>query len=87
MSKFIRLILFYIIIIAQGFGQLNTEWWKYESDHFSVYFPGGLDWEANQLITNLEIYQSAVVESQENNPKKMTYILEDGGLSAEAAAQ
>ena len=84
MSKFIRLILFYIIIIAQGFGQLNTEWWKYESDHFSVYFPGGLDWEAYQLITNLEIYQSAVVESQENNPKKTTYILEEGGLSSSA---
>ena len=84
MTKLIRSILFYVIIFAQGFGQLNTEWWKYESDHFLVYFPGGLDWEANQLITSLELHPNPINESQKYTKIKTTYILEEGGAKSRA---
>ncbi len=84
LSILLRSFLFCFIIITDVFGQLNTEWWKYESEHFSVYFPQGLDWEANQLLTNLEMYRKPVIESQGNDPGRTIYILEEGGFISSA---
>jgi hypothetical protein len=49
-----------------------------------VYFPQELDWDANHLITNLEMYREKVVETQGNDPGKTTYILEEGGFISSA---
>ena len=49
-----------------------------------MYFPKGLDWEANQLITSLELYLDSIIESQKYNQNKTTYILEEGGFTSSA---
>jgi len=77
-----RFILF--LFISQIWSQINTDWWKYESDSFIIYYPKELEWDATELISELDQNHQKVIQLLGNNPGKTTFIIEDGGFKSHA---
>lgn len=60
------------------FGWLN--WQVAKTDHFTVVYKPGYEWEAQQVLNNLEWYRSPVVGLTGNDTRNVPIVVEDAGL-------
>ena len=70
----------YFSDMKKQFSILNTNWQTIETDKFIIYYPTGYDWEANQVLQNLEYYHDNIVKLTGNDPGKIPIVIEDLGI-------
>ena len=70
----------YFSDMKKQFSILNTNWQTIETDKFIIYYPTGYDWEANQVLQNLEYYRDNIVKLTGNDPGKIPIVIEDLGI-------
>ncbi len=67
-----------ILAVYLIFGWLD--WQVIKTDHFTVIYKPGYEWEARQVLNNLEYYRDPVVGLTGNETRTVPVVIEDAGL-------